>query len=136
MFAQAGQLTCLLAKCSEARGGSLAAHHNQETKTMIETLITRRELCKALGIHTATARRWELAGRLRAFGLTSRLVRYSRADLERLLREAQAARGRKRGPKPKRPTANPNTPPANSKGIGESGALSVYPRPGLLRPFP
>ena len=51
----------------------------------LEELLTPRETAKALSISTRTLSRWEEAGLLHPIRLTSRVVRYSLADIKRLI---------------------------------------------------
>lgn len=68
---------------------------------MIETLLTRKELCERLRIHPETARRWQRSGRLGGISLTANCVRYRASEVERLLTEAQHSGRKKPGPKPR-----------------------------------
>lgn len=65
------------------------------------SFITRAALCTRLNLHPSSARRWELAGRLVPFVLTSGCIRYRVTDVERLLAEAQHSTRRRPGPRPK-----------------------------------
>lgn len=67
---------------------------------MLETYISRREVCEKLNVHHDTVRRMERAGRLTGFRLTGRLLRYSLRDVERLMRECRTG-AHKPGPRPK-----------------------------------
>lgn len=52
-------------------------------------LLDRKDICKLLGVHKATIKRWEAEGKLKAVRLSARTLRYRREEIERLLREAE-----------------------------------------------
>lgn len=58
---------------------------NQQMQSGAPDLITRREAAHLLRVHTETVKRWQRAGRLRAYVLSATVVRYSRADVLGLL---------------------------------------------------
>jgi excisionase family DNA binding protein len=54
------------------------------------TLLTRREAAERLRISLSTLERWERTGRLTPTRLSPGVVRYRRADIERLIEEGAA----------------------------------------------
>ena len=55
-----------------------------------EMLLTRREAAERLRISLSTLERWERTGRLTPTRLSPGVVRYRRADIERLIEEGAA----------------------------------------------
>ncbi len=49
------------------------------------TLLSRRQVARLLGVHTETIKRYQRRGLLPAIVLNSRLVRYERIAVEKLL---------------------------------------------------
>lgn len=68
---------------------------------MLDSFISRSEFCKKLNIHPASARRWELNGKLTPVTVTDGCVRYSVREVARLIEDAQVNPKRRPGPKPK-----------------------------------
>ena len=52
-------------------------------------LMSRREVASMLGVHTETIKRYQHQGRLKAIILNSRLIRYERAEVEKLLQSGR-----------------------------------------------
>lgn len=55
---------------------------------MTKQLITRAEAALRLGVSTKTIQRYEKQGRLIAIRLSSHVVRYDAADLEKLIQQS------------------------------------------------
>jgi len=53
-----------------------------------DALLSRRQVAALLGVSTETIKRADRSGRLKALRFNSRLVRYRRADVERMINEA------------------------------------------------
>jgi predicted site-specific integrase-resolvase len=51
-------------------------------------LLTRAEAASILKVHTETVKRWQQAGRLRAFVLDKTVVRYAASDVTALLNDS------------------------------------------------
>ena len=52
-------------------------------------LLSRREVAALIGVHTETIKRYQRKGLLPAIILNSRLIRYERADVEKLLQSGK-----------------------------------------------
>ena len=52
-------------------------------------LLSRKEVARFLGCHIETVKRMQRRGQLPAIILNSRLIRYERADVERLIQEGR-----------------------------------------------
>ena len=52
-------------------------------------LMSRREVAALIGVHTETIKRYQHQGRLKAIILNSRLIRYERAEVEKLLQSGR-----------------------------------------------
>ena len=64
---------------------------NQQKETVpniLDVLLSRRQVAVMLGVSTETIKRRERDGLLKAIRFNSRLVRYRRADVERMINEA------------------------------------------------
>lgn len=72
---------------------------------MIDQYITRAELSAKLKVHANTLRRWERSGKLTAFGIAGGNVRYSEADVNRVLREISRDMRARPGPNPRQRVA-------------------------------
>jgi len=54
------------------------AHRHPET-------LSRRQAAQIFGVHPGSLKRWEKAGKLRPIKITSRCLRYDRAEVEAIL---------------------------------------------------
>jgi predicted site-specific integrase-resolvase len=61
---------------------------NQQEDTIPDALLSRRQAAAIVAVSTETIKRRERDGLLKAIRFNSRLVRYRRADVERMINEA------------------------------------------------
>ncbi len=60
-----------------------------DTRGQISRLMSRREVASMLGVHTETIKRYQRKGLLPAIVFNSRLIRYERTEVERLIQEGR-----------------------------------------------
>ena len=68
-----------------------SAYPNDDTQIVdgISRLMSRREVASMLGVHTETIKRYQRKGLLPAIVFNSRLIRYERTEVERLIQDGK-----------------------------------------------
>ncbi len=62
---------------------------HKESETNIPCLLSRREVASMLGVHTETIKRYQRKGLLPAIVFNSRLIRYERTEVDRLIQDGK-----------------------------------------------
>ena len=52
-----------------------------------QRLLNYREVAEVFGVKVMTVRRWQAVGRIRAVKITGKIVRFSREEIDRVVRE-------------------------------------------------
>ena len=63
--------------------------YKSQFASQLPRYMSRRQVADLLGLHTETIKRYQHQGRLKAIILNSRLIRYERADVEKLLQSGK-----------------------------------------------
>jgi len=87
MSSRSSEGISFFANARESTGEAIFPKASQSS--MIDSFLTRRELCERLNVCAATARRWEIARKLTPYAVTGGCVRYRVAEVECLLEQAQ-----------------------------------------------